>query len=172
MEWQKYIEENLINSTIDNHRIENALQKVLIVPHVVIKNEETTKNPGETLASSSDFELSKKEVDIDNKKVMVDEFENLNDAFKNKGKTEKEGGIRLGLENFYFISYDENKKIMVLKKIKGGAIIAKTESVYIICVYSSDLKLRKDGTEIQQNPGYVLSILEEFLIFLRKLPSN
>ena len=83
------------------------------------------------------------------------------DAFCNNGDTKKLGGIRINKDKFYMTSFDNERKVMYLKKSGGGGCIALTGKAYIIGVFETKNKMKRDGVEENQNPGYCNKVVEE-----------
>jgi profilin len=156
MSWNDYITQKLVNNADEHHKYENILSNAMIVGN----------QDGAVWAATPNFTLRNEPVDVTlndgtMKKETVFELGNIADAFCNNGDSKKLGGIRINLEKFYMTSFDNEKKVMYLKKSGGGACIALTGKAYIIGVFETSKKMKRDGAEQNQNPGYCNKVVED-----------
>jgi profilin len=157
MSWNDYITNKLINVVdSNNHKLLNVLSNAMIVGNT----------DGAVWATTQGFALKNEPVDVTLpdgtvKKETVNELVNIADAFCNNGDTKKLGGIRINKEKFYMTNFDNERKVMYLKKSGGGGCIALTGKAYIIGVFETSKKMKRDDVEENQNPGYCNKVVEE-----------
>ncbi|CAI2381908.1 unnamed protein product [Moneuplotes crassus] len=117
---------------------------------------------GSKWGNTEGFELYAYEYEIDGgdgttTKVAINEVDIVKDILGGKTKG-GDAGIRLGNKKYMHISeYDGVHKLVCSG---GGALIAKTEKCYMVCVYDTK---NNDSNGKPQNPGDV----EKNMLYLR-----
>jgi hypothetical protein len=164
MSWNDYVNAYLLNNTDSNtgNTATNVCQHGAIVGN----------GDGTVWASSPGFGLSQYNLEVEQengtkKTVNVNEFKNLVDAFDNKGTTNAVGGIRIHNEKYFPVSFDEDKKLLYLKKSGGGACVGKSNLAFVIGTFSSKLTEKDyNGKNVPQNPGHCNLACEKLVEFL------
>ena len=158
-DYQSYIDKNLLNyyDAASKKTVTGVLAKAAIVSNV----------DGTVRAISPKFELSKYKTQIAENNAIVDidmdEFANIVDAFKNSGKPTLKGGITLNKLPYYFRSFDAQNQVLYLKKVDGGATIAKTNQSFIIGVFSKEKTVKlPNGQEVPQDDKMTDANIERF----------
>ena len=107
------------------------------------------------------FEKSDK-VEVEGKgQIELNEFYNIADAFAHNGDCTRDGGIRLNNVKYFMINFDNEKKVMYLKRQGGGAVIALSNMSYVIGTFNTEKMMTKDNVQENQNNGYCAKVVEE-----------
>lgn len=164
--WSDFVNAYLVNWTSSNtgQTAQNVCEHGSLV----------SNTDGTVWASTPDFTLSNYAATIEREDgsgtqvVEVNEFTSLLDAFNNQGHTAKIGGVRINKEKYFVVSFDGDRGVMYLRKLGGGACVARSNTAFVIGTFMSSNKMIGLNREQQpQNPGMVnqaCEALQEFLL--------
>jgi hypothetical protein len=99
-------------------------------------------------------------------KIVVDERANLLEAVLQGGPCSKPGGIRLHNQKYIAVNADKEKRILYLKKTKGGACVVQTNKCVVVGTFNSDLSMEN---KVAQNPGELNKRVEALAEELKKV---
>lgn len=165
MSWDQYVQARLVNYTDKNGKgFANCLEKAALIGN----------DNGLAWAATAGFAFStyKCKVDSPNGEIDadVDEFKSLKDAFAHNGDCTLPGGIRMGKEKFYMVNFNNDDKIMYLKKQGGGACVAMTAKAYVIGIFNTTLMMTNStGAKENQNCGMCNTVVEGLATYLKSV---
>ena len=157
MSWDEYVTGYLLNFT--------NIQTAAVIENCNDGGAIIEVGSNQVLAVGGNIELRNGSVDQEQddgsfKKINVNEIENLIAAHSSQGKVSPAGGIRIKGEKYVYVSKNDNFNSVYLKGNGKGACIAKTDTVYILAVWSGS-KFYQDGKKIAQNPAMCNRAVEE-----------
>jgi hypothetical protein len=157
-DWNDYVTRYIINYHDPNN---GNISSNVCQYGAIIGNQD-----GKIWASSPGFSLGDYNVEVEedfskSDKVQFSEFEKLLDYFNNRAQIAQEEGIVINNEIYTFVSFDKENEIINLKKNGGGASVAKTNKAFVICCFSTKLRISESrGSEQPQNSGSAFRAVE------------